>query len=96
MVTESRAGVLSRDTDAVAERIQVDAWRQMTTMAKAQLVADASRSIRALAIAGLRGRHPDASETELIARLAALTFGRSLAVKVYPALAHLDDHPARD
>lgn len=87
MVRESRGAVLSNDTDADAERVQVDAWRRMSTIDKARLIADASRSIRRMALAGLRARYPNAGEPELIARLAELTLGWPLAVKAYPELA---------
>ena len=43
-----------------------------------------------MALAGLRRRHPGASESEIVARFALLTLGPSLAHRVYP---HFIDVP---
>ena len=37
-----------------------------------------------MALAGLRQRHPGASESVIVARLALLTLGPSLARRAYP------------
>lgn len=58
----------------------------------AQLIAGASRAARTLALAGLRDRHPAEPEDMLIARLAELTLGRSLARTVYPEIERLSEH----
>lgn len=83
--------MLSTDTTRDAERLQVRAWRSMSSVQRAQLVAGAARTVRALALAGLRQRHPAASETEIVARLALLTLGPSLARRVYPHLIGVPD-----
>jgi hypothetical protein len=82
---EPRA-VLASDTAAHAEALQVRAWRNMTPAQIARLVDDLSSATRALALAGLRERHPDATEPELVARLAAITLGPELAHRIYPTL----------
>jgi hypothetical protein len=84
------SGALSADTTRHAERLQVSAWRSMSSVQRAQLVAGAARTVRAIALAGLRQRHPGASEPEIVARLALLTLGPSLAHRAYP---HLIDVP---
>ena len=76
--------VLSADTDAATEERQVARWREMSSVEVASLVAGACRAARAMAMAGLRERFPEASEPELIARYAALTLGDDLARRVYP------------
>jgi hypothetical protein len=81
------------DTAAEAGRLQIDAWRAMSLEDKAALVAGLCRSTRALALAGVRRRHPDASERECFLRLAALTLGTDLACRVYPELAAILDRP---
>jgi len=83
--------VLSADTTRHAERLQVIAWRSMSSMQRAQLVAGAARTVRAIALAGLRQRHPGASESEIVARFALLTLGPSLARRVYPHLIGVPD-----
>jgi hypothetical protein len=84
---DDRRAVLSSDTTAAAEAVQVRAWRAMAPADIARLVDELSSMTRALAIAGLRERYPDASEPELVARLAEITLGRELALRVYPFLA---------
>jgi hypothetical protein len=39
--------------------------------------------VRALALAGLRDRHPNASEDELRVRLAVRLYGRAVATKLF-------------
>ena len=78
--------MLSVDTTRDAERLQVMAWRSMSSVQRAQLVAGAARTVRAMALAGLRQRHPGVSESEIVTRFALLTLGRSLAHRVYPDL----------
>jgi hypothetical protein len=48
-----------------------------------ELAASLSSGVRALAEAGLRSRHPTASETELRCRLAALLYGRAVAERLF-------------
>lgn len=84
------AARLSRDTDRKAEERQILAWRSLSTVEIAGLVAGASRAARALALAGLRARYPSASRHELTARLAAMTLGPTLARRAYPELDHLE------
>ena len=79
-----QAGALSADTTRHAERLQVIAWRALSSLERARLVAGASRTTRAMTFAGLRQRHPGATEPELVARFALLTLGPALARRVYP------------
>ena len=88
--TTRRRAVLSRDTDPDAEARQIETWRSLSTMEIAAIVAGASSTARALEIAGLRSRHPNASDRELVVRFAALTLGRELAILAYPELDRLD------
>lgn len=77
---------LTADTDPAAEQVQIETWRGMTIEQRAQVTIGASRSARRLAFAGLRARYPHATESELVARYAELTLGRTLARKAYPQL----------
>jgi hypothetical protein len=81
-----RRAVLSGDTDATAEALQVRAWQAMAPDDIARLVDDLSSLARQLALAGLRQRYPDASDVELVARLAVTTLGPELAHRIYPLL----------
>ncbi len=82
-------GVLSADTSREIERLQIEAWRGMSPLDRL-LAADAlSRQARALALAGVRHRHPQASERECFLRLAAIKLGRERTVELYPDAAVL-------
>lgn len=66
---------LARDTDEWAERLLVEQWRAMTPLDKATYLTGLCRSLHRLSVAGLRARHPRASEEELQDRAAALRIG---------------------
>ena len=78
------APVLSRDSSAEIERLQVQIWRRMSPLDKAEIVSQATADVLALAALGIRQRHPSASERECFIRLAALQLGPMLACRVYP------------
>ncbi|CAN5709249.1 hypothetical protein BH24ACI5_BH24ACI5_13390 [soil metagenome] len=81
-----RGAVLSADTSAEAERRQVEIWRRMSDVERAQVITGACRAVRTFAFAGLRARHPEASEHLLVALYAELTAGPELARRAYPDL----------
>jgi hypothetical protein len=57
-----RKALLSADTSPEAERIQVERWCQMSSVEKVRAVAELSRAAQELALAGIRLRHPGASD----------------------------------
>ena len=77
---------LYRDTTPDAEAVQLEIWRKMSPRRKLQLMEDANRTARKMALAGLRLRHPDAGEQELFRRLMDLTLGAELAERVFGTL----------
>jgi len=83
--------VLSTDTTAEAERLQLELWRAMSPLQKARAVSQITRAAQEMALAGIRQRHPRASESECMMRLAILTLGPELARRVYPEAAALLD-----
>jgi hypothetical protein len=84
-----RSAILSRDTSADVERLQIEAWRRMTSLEKAALLTQATHDVVALALSGIRQRHPGASERECFIRLAALQLGPTLVRQVYPDAAQI-------
>lgn len=80
---------LSADTSPAAERAQIERWRQMTPAEKLSLVSAMSRSVNALARAGILARYPAASEREVFLRFALLTLGETLARAAYPEIDEL-------
>lgn len=81
---EAATALLNADTAPEVQGIQVELWRKMTSLEKAQSVKQASRSVRVLSLAGILRRHPAASERECLLRYARLTLGRRLATMAYP------------
>jgi hypothetical protein len=77
---------LSPDTDAEAEKVQLEIFRSMPLGRKAQLIEEAIETSRALTLAGLRARHPEAGPEELSRRLFGLELGEELATRVYGPL----------
>ena len=80
---------LARDTSAEIEERQLAAWRDMSAAQKADLIAGLTSAAREMAAAGLRHRHPGASEREIFLRLAILNLGAELARRAYPEIEHL-------
>jgi hypothetical protein len=74
---------LYSDTDPKVEALQIKMWRQASPTRKMHMLAQLNASARILALAGLRSRFPNATETELRRRLADLILGEELARKVY-------------
>ena len=70
---------MNRDTSPEAEAVLVRLWRETPGWRKWELMEDMNRTARALALAGLRRRHPDAGPEELRRRLADLLLGPELA-----------------
>lgn len=64
--------------------MQIEAWRRMSYAQKASLVNGLNRAVHELALAGIRSRHPGASERECFLRYALLTLGEELSCRVYP------------
>jgi len=77
---------LYADTSAEAERVLLSIYGRMPTWRKVELVEDANRTARHLAMIGLRSRHPDESPVKLRRRLLGLVLGEETARKVYGPL----------
>jgi hypothetical protein len=83
--------VLSADTAALIEQRQIDAWRRLSSVERLRLVRDTTRAVIDLSLAGIRLRHPKASERECFLRLAAILLGADTTRQIYPDAAHLTD-----
>ncbi len=70
------------------EALQIQLWRQASPTRKMHMLAQLNASAHTLALAGLRSRFPQASESELRRRLANLVLGEELAQKVYGEMSH--------
>ena len=74
---------LYSDTHPKIEQMQIELWRQASPTRKMHMLAQLNATVRILALAGLRSRYPNATETELHRKLADLLLGEELARKVY-------------
>ena len=77
---------LAEDTDPAAERVLIDLLRAASPARKIEMIHSANRTARALALTGLRERHPTDSPAQLRRRLADLLLGPELAAKAYGPL----------
>jgi len=74
---------LFSDTHPEIEALQIQLLRETPGWRKMEMLAELNAAARLMALAGLRQRHPNASENELRRRLAGLLYGEDLACKVY-------------
>jgi hypothetical protein len=71
------------DTDREVTDLVAQCWRGLSPAQRLLLVADLCESAEQLSLAGVRLRHPDASEEEVRLRAIALRIGRELMVAAY-------------
>ncbi|MGD9903486.1 MAG: hypothetical protein AB7U83_08440 [Vicinamibacterales bacterium] len=75
---------LAADTTPEVEARQVEGWRRMSPAEKLAAVTALSSAAREMTLAGIRHRHPEAGEREVVLRAAIVLFGAELAVAAYP------------
>ena len=78
--------LLSADTPAELEKVQIDLLRRMPPWRKMALVSEMNRAVRTMALAGLRQRYPHDGPAMIRRRLADLLLGSDLAARVYGSL----------
>lgn len=78
------------DTDPAAAEIMADLHARMTPAEKLARVHDLVLTTSRLALAGLRGRYPDETESELLLRLARLRLGAEVVERVYSSKPEAD------
>ena len=88
---ESRRAVLSRDTNAPSERLQVALWQRMSDTDKLRSASGATRAALALFLTGIHARWPDASRPERFRAMAEAKLGAELLERAYGAAVPPDD-----
>ena len=83
---QRRPDLLFPDTDPQTEAVLITLLRQASPARKLAMVGELNAAVRALALAGLRQRYPDAASNELQRRLADLLLGPDLARQAYGPL----------
>jgi hypothetical protein len=82
----------AEDTDRAAADHQAELFRKMPPKRKVELVEDANRTARALALAGIAARYPTATEQQCDRLLMGIIVGEPLATAIYgPAPVFEDD-----
>jgi hypothetical protein len=74
------------DTRPEAEAVLIDLLRQAPPWRKIRMMEQLNQQMRALSLAGVRARHPQADETEVRRRLADLLLGPELAATIQRSL----------
>lgn len=71
------------DVHPDVEAIVVDGWRRMSAAEKVEQVRRLTRECRRFSLAGIRDRHPGASEDELRLRLASFWLDRETMLRLF-------------
>ncbi len=71
------------DTSLAAEERQFEIWRRMTPAEKFRIFLELQDTAIALAEAGIRRRHPDASPREVFLRRVAMHLDRETMLRWY-------------
>ncbi len=82
-MTEPQLNRAKSDTSPEARRVQYDLYRRMSLGRRLERAFDMCDTGRALVIAGLRMRHPGATEEELHRLWARQHLGQKLFERVY-------------
>jgi hypothetical protein len=85
-IQTSQASLLFADTRPEAEAVLIELLRQAPPWRKLEMVGQLNETVRALALSGLRQRHPKATAQGLNRRLADLLLGAELAAQAYGPL----------
>jgi hypothetical protein len=75
------------DTRPEAEAVLIDLLRQAPSWRKIRMMEQLNQQMRALSLAGVQARHPNADETEVQRELAAIWLGPELAAQISGSLA---------
>jgi hypothetical protein len=71
------------DTSPEAEAVLIALLRQAPAWRKFKMVGDLNAAVKQFALAGIRERHPDATERQVNRHLADILLGEELAATVY-------------
>lgn len=71
------------DTDSEVSDLVAECWRGLSPAQRLQLVTELTDAAEQLSLAGIRLRHPDATEEEVRLRAIAVRLGRELMVAAY-------------
>jgi hypothetical protein len=76
--------MLPLDTTPEADALQIAAYRRMGGMGRVATVFRLNAAVRAAAMAGIRGRHPDYDDTQVLMAWRRLVLGDAVMRRVFP------------
>jgi hypothetical protein len=76
--------LLPADTSEDARRVQIEGLRRMGIAGRAAVTFDLNRTVRDVARAGIRWRHPDYTREQVEKALMRLVLGEELFRDVFP------------
>ncbi len=85
-----RSRPIAADTSPAADAIQVAAYRRMGGLGRAQVMFRLTDATRRTAMAGIRKRHPDYDDKQVLLALARLLHGDELVRRAWPDWELLD------
>ena len=88
-MTSTFSGI--HDTERAIEARRAELFRSMSPKRKVELVEDANRTARELALAGIATRYPTATKRQHYRLLLGLVIGEPLASEIYGPPPVLDD-----
>jgi hypothetical protein len=74
------------DTTPEAAWVQIEVFRRMSPRKRLRMVLQLSDSLRAIAAAGVRSRHPEFSAEQVKLAVIRMSLGDELFRKVYPGV----------
>ncbi len=75
---------IAHDTSADADTVQLEAYRRMGGAGRAQVMFRLSELTRRTSAAGIRKRHPDYDDAQVMLALARLLYGDELVRSAWP------------
>jgi hypothetical protein len=78
---------LPADTTPEAARVQLEAYRRMSSARRLELAFQMSDALRRMVVEGVRQRHAEYSADQVRLAVARLSLGEELFAKVYPGVA---------
>jgi hypothetical protein len=75
---------IAADTSPEADAVQLEAYRQMGGAGRVQVMFRLNEMVRRTAMAGIRGRHPDYGDADVLLALAQLLYGEDLVQQAWP------------
>jgi hypothetical protein len=74
---------VKQDTSPAQQELYFERLRQLTPLERLQIVSRLNRGVRRMAMAGIRLRHPNASDDEVRIRLVVRLYGRAAAERLF-------------